>query len=60
MKTQNTAATLSLIEQIASQHLGIDSLQTQHSDHLDFHEVSVWSLASALQASFDAGKTLNK
>jgi len=42
--------------QIAKQHLQTDTLETQHSDQLDFHEVSVWGIKNALQAAFDAGK----
>lgn len=44
-----------LFESIAMDHLFIETLQTQHSDRLDFHEVSVWGVKSALQAAFDAG-----
>jgi len=45
-----------LLEHIARQHLSIETLQTQRSDQLDFHDVSVWSVKSALQAAFEAGK----
>ncbi|MBM3273059.1 hypothetical protein FJY94_07445, partial [Candidatus Kaiserbacteria bacterium] len=31
------------------------TLQTRHRDSLDFHDVSVWGVKSALQAAFDAG-----
>ncbi len=40
---------------IASEHLGIPTLQTRNSDSLDFHEVSVWSLKHALSAAYQAG-----
>jgi hypothetical protein len=40
---------------IAKQHLGIETLETQHSDSLDFHDLSVWSIKAALQAAFDLG-----
>ena len=43
------------LEQIAKEHLFIENLETQHSDRLDFHDVSVWGVKSALQAAFDAG-----
>lgn len=33
----------------------IDTLDTRHSDHLDFHEVSVWGVKSALFAAYQAG-----
>lgn len=60
-KTRNTdtpPATLEierLLEAIALDHLFIQTLVTQHSDRLDFHEVSVWGVKSALQAAFNAG-----
>lgn len=44
-----------LLESIALDHLFIETLQTRHRDSLDFHDVSVWSVKSALQAAFDAG-----
>ena len=45
-----------LFESIALDHLFIDTLQTRHSDRLDFHEVSVWGVKRALQAAFEAGR----
>ena len=44
-----------LLEQIAQQHLFIDPLETQSSDRLDFHDVSVWGVKAALQAAYEAG-----
>ena len=44
-----------LLEQIAKQHLFIDTLETQSSDRLDFHDVSVWGVKAALQAAYEAG-----
>lgn len=44
-----------LLDQIAKQHLFIETLETQHSDRLDFHDVSVWGVKSALQAAYEAG-----
>ncbi|MGQ7906235.1 DUF6900 domain-containing protein [Burkholderia sp. BC1] len=44
-----------LLESIALDHLFIETLQTRHRDTLDFHDVSVWGVKSALQAAFDAG-----
>lgn len=41
---------------IAKQYLHIDTLETQKSDELDFHDLAVWSIKSALQAAYDAGK----
>jgi len=45
-----------MISDIAKRLLGIDSLETQHNDRLDFHEVSVWSLKEALEAAYEAGR----
>ena len=44
-----------LLESIALDHLFIETLQTRHRNSLDFHDVSVWGVKSALQAAFDAG-----
>ncbi len=44
-----------LLESIALDHLFIETLQTRHRDSLDFHDVSIWGVKSALQAAFDAG-----
>lgn len=44
-----------LFTQIAQRHLNVDSLQTRNSDRLDFHDVSVWGIRSALEAAFEAG-----
>ena len=60
MNHATTAKTItapaSLLEQIARQHLSVQTLQTQHADRLDFHEVSVWGIEAALQAAFAAGQ----
>ena len=45
-----------LFQQIALDHLFVDTRETRNSDRLDFHEVSVWGIKTALQAAFDAGK----
>ncbi|GAB3191889.1 MULTISPECIES: DUF6900 domain-containing protein [Betaproteobacteria] len=44
-----------LLTQIAQQHLGIETLQTRHSDSLDFHDLAVWNIRAALEAAFNAG-----
>ena len=44
-----------LLAQIALDHLFIETLQTRNSDRLDFHEVSVWAVQSALMAAYQAG-----
>ena len=52
--------TKKILEQIAKDHLSIDTLETRNSDSLDFHEVSVWHIKSALQAAFDAGRKIRR
>ncbi|WP_085440261.1 DUF3489 domain-containing protein [Magnetofaba australis] len=49
-----------LFEEIASKHLDIDTLETRHSDGLDFHETSVWAIKSALDAAYQAGMSAAK
>ena len=44
-----------ILSQIASQHLGIDTLEARNSDSLDFHDLAVWTLREALQAAYIAG-----
>jgi hypothetical protein len=44
-----------LFEQIAQKHMDIETLETQHRDRYDFHDVSVWAVKSALEAAYAAG-----
>jgi len=44
-----------LLAAIAEKHLFIETLETQNSDGLDFHEVSVWGIQAALEAAYAAG-----
>lgn len=44
-----------LLIRIAQEHLFIDTLETQNSDSLDFHDVSVWGVKEALIAAYQAG-----
>ena len=44
-----------LLAQIAKEHLFIETLETQHNDRLDFHDVSVWAVKSAMEAAYAAG-----
>jgi hypothetical protein len=53
---QNVLDTMTkLVEDIAKEALGIDTLKTQNSDRLDFHEVSVWQLEAALKMALAKG-----
>ena len=45
-----------LLTQIAQQHLKVETLETRHSDSLDFHDVAVWQIGEALEAAFEAGR----
>ena len=52
----NTPTTLDiLLTQIAQTYLDIETLETRHSDRLDFHDTAVWRLKDALEAAFNAG-----
>ena len=44
------------MQQIALDHLFIETLETRNSDRMDFHEVSVWGVKSALMAAYEAGR----
>jgi len=48
------------LQQIALDHLFIETLETRHSDRLDFHDVSVWAIKSALLAAYEAGRQAAK
>ena len=60
-KTANKTATKAaqqldqLLARIALDHLFIETLATRNSDSLDFHDVSVWGVKSALEAAYQAG-----
>ncbi len=49
------SAPLELLEGLAREHLGIETLATRNRDCLDFHDVGVGCLKSALEAAFAAG-----
>lgn len=44
------------IKKIASFYLHLDTLETRSSDRLDFSSQAVWSLKTALEAAYAAGK----
>ncbi|MDA8190772.1 MAG: hypothetical protein M0Z68_04675 [Gammaproteobacteria bacterium] len=59
--TEQTDKTLdTLLPKIALDHLLIETLETRNSDRLDFHEVSVWGVKSALMAAYEAGRQAAK
>ena len=44
------------LKEIAKKHLGIKTLKTQNSDSLDFHDLAIWQIKSALRAAYRAGQ----
>ena len=44
-----------LLARIAQEHLFIETLETRNHDRLDFHDVGVWCVKSALMAAYQAG-----
>jgi hypothetical protein len=44
-----------LLTAIAREHLGITTLDPRNADSLDFHDVSVWDVKSALLHAYQAG-----
>ena len=59
--TEQTDKTLdTLLQEIARKHLFIDTLETRNSDGLDFHDVSVWGVKSALMAAYEADRQAAK
>ena len=47
---------IKVLEQIAIKELGVETLEERKSDSLDFYDVSVLSIKSALEAAFKAGQ----
>lgn len=60
MSKQADKALETLLQQIALDHLFIETLETRKSDRMDFHEVSVWGVKSALMAAYEAGRQAAK
>ena len=48
------------LEQIARDHLRLETLATRKSDSLDFHDLAVWQIRDALRAAYDAGRASAK
>jgi hypothetical protein len=45
-----------LLLEIATKHFhSIETLETQNSDRLDFHDVAVWAIRAALNEAYAAG-----
>jgi hypothetical protein len=56
MTSSNNSTRDQQLQQIALDHMFIATLETRSSDSLDFHDVSVWAIKTALQAAFEAGR----
>lgn len=51
----NAARDAELLE-IAQRQFRIETLETQNWDRLDFHDVAVWAIRTALEEAFEAGR----
>ena len=40
---------------IVKDELGLQTMQTRHSDEKDFHELAIWQIRKALFAAYRAG-----
>ncbi len=47
------------INKIAAELLNLHTLETQHSDSKDIHELAIWSIERALDAAYEAGRREN-
>ena len=54
-KTKPAAPEAPILD-IATRHFFIETLETQNSDRLDFHDVAVWAMRAALEAAYEAGR----
>lgn len=44
------------IRAIAVSVLDLETLETRHSDSLDFHDLGIWTIKAALEAAYLAGQ----
>jgi hypothetical protein len=56
MTTQTKLNPEALLLEIAAKHFFLETLETRNSDGLDFHDVAVWAIRSALEAAYEAGR----
>jgi hypothetical protein len=56
MQTSHDRPQNEYLTKIAQQALGIETLETRHSDRLDFHDLAVWQIEAALRAAYEAGR----
>jgi hypothetical protein len=56
MTIPDTAPSEAQLLEIATKHFhSIETLETQNSDRLEFHDVAVWAIRAALEAAYAAG-----
>lgn len=46
----------SALEAIARRTLGLETLRERKSDSLDFHDLAVWQIETALKEAYEAGR----
>lgn len=56
ISTAATSETDAIIASIAQRYLDLETLESRHSDRLDFKDHACWSIRDALRAAFEAGK----
>lgn len=56
MTRRTTPDLTALLTDIARRHLGVTTLETRRSDGLDFSTQAVWTLKSALEEAWAAGR----
>ncbi|MCK0171400.1 hypothetical protein MWU53_10060 [Aliiroseovarius sp. S1123] len=57
MTTKTKAPSEALLLEIAAKHFhSIETLETRNRDRLDFHDVAIWSIRTALEEAFEAGR----
>ena len=59
-KTDPTAQRDARLLEIAQRQFRIETLETRNRDRLDFHDVAVWALRSALEEAFEAGRAAGR
>ncbi|MEL6741212.1 MAG: hypothetical protein AAFP26_11205 [Planctomycetota bacterium] len=45
-----------VINRIAREVLGLETIESRRMDSLDFHEHAVWSIKDALERAYEAGR----
>jgi hypothetical protein len=59
-KTDPTAQRDALLLEIARRQFHIETLETRNWDRLDFHDVAVWAIRTALEEAFEAGQAAGR